>query len=202
MHLLHNKHSLAIMLYDRMDSTRKSSLTLVFLLAFFIIASDMGMKSEAQISPLARCSKDSDCKRYCPTCYQCNCVRRLKDEQKDRQFSTFVEMFKKLHVNIHFAKAIAKMPKYAKFLKEIISNKKKLDDFAIVSLNEECFVVALKKLPPKLKDPGIFQSLVSLEIGVRKPNYGDISALSQKQGDPFINHIVTRTSSVELDVII
>ncbi|KAG4387241.1 hypothetical protein GLYMA_11G159100v4 [Glycine max] len=65
------------MLYDRMDSTRKSSLTLVFLLAFFIIASDMGMKSEAQISPLARCSKDSDCKRYCPTCYQCNCVRRV-----------------------------------------------------------------------------------------------------------------------------
>ena len=52
--------------------------------------------------------------------------RRVKDEQEDKHFSKFVEMFKKFHVNIPFVEAIAKMPKYAKFLKEIISNKKKL----------------------------------------------------------------------------
>ena len=62
-------------------------------------------------------------------------------------------MFKKLHVNIPFVEAIAKMPKYAKFLKDIISNKNKLEDFAIVSLNKECSFVILKKLSAKLKDP-------------------------------------------------
>ena len=44
------------------------------------------------------------------------------------------------------------MPKYAKYLKEIISNEWYLADFAIIGLNKEYFVVILKKLPPKLKD--------------------------------------------------
>ena len=36
-------------------------------------------------------------------------------------------MFKKLEVNIPFVDALAQMPNYVKFMKEIISNKKKLD---------------------------------------------------------------------------
>ena len=58
--------------------------------------------------------------------------------------------------NIPFAKAIVEMPKYAKFLKGIISNKKKLEDFAIVSLNKECSIIVLNKLYLKLKDPRSF----------------------------------------------
>ncbi|RDX83412.1 hypothetical protein CR513_35683, partial [Mucuna pruriens] len=42
--------------------------------------------------------------------------------------------------------------KYAKFLKEIISNKKKLGDIELVELNKEFFTIVLNKLPPKLKD--------------------------------------------------
>ena len=51
---------------------------------------------------------------------------------------------------------IAQMPKYVKFLKEILSNKKKLEEFETVRLNEECSAILMKKLPPKLKDPGGF----------------------------------------------
>ena len=65
-------------------------------------------------------------------------------------------MIRKLHINIPFAEAIAQMPKYAKFLKETISNKKKLEEFELIGLSEECSAVVLKKLPPKLKDPGSF----------------------------------------------
>ena len=43
-------------------------------------------------------------------------------------------MFKKLEVNIPFAEALAQMPNYVKFMKEIMSNKKKLDTYGIVSL--------------------------------------------------------------------
>jgi len=81
---------------------------------------------------------------------------RLNNEHNDKQFSRFLEMFRKLHINIPFAEAIAQMPKYAKFLKDIISNKKKLEGFETVKLNEECSAIVLKKLPPKLKDPGSF----------------------------------------------
>ncbi|KAK7334591.1 hypothetical protein VNO80_26351 [Phaseolus coccineus] len=64
-----------MMLYTRMETSRKSSLTLSFLLAFFIISSDMIMNSEAAEYPLGRCNKDPDCKQYCPKCVSCNCVR-------------------------------------------------------------------------------------------------------------------------------
>ncbi|KAJ9132730.1 hypothetical protein P3X46_033567 [Hevea brasiliensis] len=48
------------------------------------------------------------------------------------------------------------MPSYAKFLKEILSNKRKLEDHEIVALTEECSAILQRKLPPKLKDPGNF----------------------------------------------
>ncbi|GJY40657.1 reverse transcriptase domain-containing protein [Tanacetum coccineum] len=65
-------------------------------------------------------------------------------------------MFKKLHFNISLAEALAQMPKYAKMLKDLLSNKKKLLELANTPLNENCSTVLLKKLPEKLRDPGKF----------------------------------------------
>ena len=48
------------------------------------------------------------------------------------------------------------MPTYAKFLKEIVANKKKLEEYAMVALTEECSAILMNKYPPKLKDPGSF----------------------------------------------
>ena len=72
-----------------------------------------------------------------------------------------------MHINIPFTKEIYKMLKYAKYLKETLSNKGKLINFATIGLNEECFVVVLKKLPPKLIDPENFSipfTISSLQI--------------------------------------
>ena len=48
------------------------------------------------------------------------------------------------------------MPSYAKFLKEILGNKKKLKGYETVRLNEECSAIIQRKLPRKLKDPRSF----------------------------------------------
>ncbi|XP_050896354.1 uncharacterized protein LOC127103110 [Lathyrus oleraceus] len=48
------------------------------------------------------------------------------------------------------------MPSYSKFLKEILSNKKNLEDDEIVMLTAECSAIIQKNMPPKLKDPGSF----------------------------------------------
>ncbi|XP_057993047.1 uncharacterized protein LOC131174030 [Hevea brasiliensis] len=48
------------------------------------------------------------------------------------------------------------MPSYAKFLKEILLNKRRLEDHETVALTEECSAILQRKLPPKLKDPGSF----------------------------------------------
>ena len=65
-------------------------------------------------------------------------------------------MFKKLHINIPFADALEQMPSYVKFMKEILSNKRRLSDFEIVNLIEECSAILQRKLPQKLKDPSSF----------------------------------------------
>ncbi|XP_019198704.1 PREDICTED: uncharacterized protein LOC109192492 [Ipomoea nil] len=82
--------------------------------------------------------------------------QRLQKRNQDNNLKRFLEVFKKLQINIPFAEALANMPSYAKYIKEIVSNKKKLEEFATVHLNEECSAVLQSKLPPKLMDPGSF----------------------------------------------
>ncbi|XP_048229359.1 uncharacterized protein LOC107262498 [Ricinus communis] len=48
------------------------------------------------------------------------------------------------------------MPKYAKFLKKIMSNKRRLEDLGLVTLNEECSTILQNKLPVKRRDPRSF----------------------------------------------
>ena len=74
----------------------------------------------------------------------------------DKQFGKFLEVFKKLHINIPFMDAFTQMPNYIEFVKDILSNKCKLKEFEVVKLTKECTVILQKKLPPKLKD---FKSL-------------------------------------------
>nr|GEX63117.1 reverse transcriptase domain-containing protein [Tanacetum cinerariifolium] len=51
-----------------------------------------------------------------------------------------------------FAETLAQMPKYAKMLKDLLSNKEKFLELANISLNENCSLVILKRLPEKLGD--------------------------------------------------
>ena len=74
----------------------------------------------------------------------------------DEQFENFLDIFKKLEVNIPFADPLAQMPNYIKFMKEIMSNKKKLDAWGIASLSKKCSVIIQRKLLEKLKDMGSF----------------------------------------------
>ncbi|KAL7589018.1 uncharacterized protein LOC111896065 [Lactuca sativa] len=46
------------------------------------------------------------------------------------------------------------MSKYAKFLKELLTNRKKLEEVSQVVLNENCSAAMLNKLPKKMGDPG------------------------------------------------
>ncbi|XP_073039013.1 uncharacterized protein [Primulina eburnea] len=80
----------------------------------------------------------------------------LKKAKLDAQFGKFLEIFKKLHINIPFADALLNMPSYAKFLKDILANKRKLEDHMTVNLTENCSALVQNRMPPKQKDPGSF----------------------------------------------
>ena len=47
--------------------------------------------------------------------------QRLKKHKLDKQFTKFMEVFKKLHINIPFTDALEQMPSYVKFMKDILS---------------------------------------------------------------------------------
>ncbi|GJY14704.1 reverse transcriptase domain-containing protein [Tanacetum coccineum] len=79
--------------------------------------------------------------------------KRLRKEKDEAQQKKFLENLKQLHINLPFIEALAQMPKYAKFLKGLLTNKARLGK---IIMNERCSAVLLNKLPSKEKDPGSF----------------------------------------------
>ena len=54
--------------------------------------------------------------------------QRFKQSKLDGQYAKFLNVFKKLQINIPFAEALAHMKHYAKFMKDVIRRKMKLDE--------------------------------------------------------------------------
>ena len=64
----------------------------------------------------------------------------LQKSKLDDQFAKFLNMFNKLEINIPFAEALAQMHHYAKFMKDILNKKRKLDKDGVVGLSANCSV--------------------------------------------------------------
>ncbi|CAN1785306.1 hypothetical protein LINPERHAP1_LOCUS16839, partial [Linum perenne] len=69
----------------------------------------------------------------------------------EKDFKRFVEILDKVQFTMPFGEAITKMPQYAKFMKEIFTNKRKLTDVTSAKLNEQCSAILSKRPPEKLK---------------------------------------------------
>ena len=82
--------------------------------------------------------------------------QRFQKQKLDEQFPKFLEVFKKLSINISFMETLEKMPNYIKFMKEVMSKKRRLEEYEIVKLTKECSAILQKKLPQKMKDPRSF----------------------------------------------
>ncbi|MCR2848166.1 hypothetical protein KN825_16695, partial [Weizmannia coagulans] len=53
-------------------------------------------------------------------------------------------------------KALQQMPNYAKFMKDVLTKKRRLGEFETVPLTKECSSFLQNKLPPKMKDLSSF----------------------------------------------
>ncbi|GJT08661.1 DNA-directed DNA polymerase [Tanacetum coccineum] len=83
-------------------------------------------------------------------------VESDEKEKEEAQQKKFLENLKQLHINLPFIEALAQMPKYAKFLKGLLTNKARLEEACTITMNERCSAILLNKLPSKEKDPGSF----------------------------------------------
>ncbi|XP_019155796.1 PREDICTED: uncharacterized protein LOC109152581 [Ipomoea nil] len=82
--------------------------------------------------------------------------QKFKKSKVEERRATFLSLIKQLDISIPLLDAITEIPSYARFLKEILSNKRKFEDRETVAVNEECSALIQNKLPPKLRDSGSF----------------------------------------------
>ncbi|XP_059310015.1 uncharacterized protein LOC132061175 [Lycium ferocissimum] len=68
-----------------------------------------------------------------------------------------------VHINILLVELLQEVPKYAKYIKDVVANKWRWTEFETVALTEECSSRVRSKISPKLKDPGSFT--ISITIG-------------------------------------
>ncbi|KAK9056722.1 hypothetical protein SSX86_024085 [Deinandra increscens subsp. villosa] len=80
----------------------------------------------------------------------------LIKQKNEQEFSQFLDILKQLRITLPFTIVLNKMPKYAKFLKEMLNNKKKLEAVSDITLDTNCLTVVQNKLPEKLNDHGTF----------------------------------------------
>ncbi|XP_050908319.1 uncharacterized protein LOC127121938 [Lathyrus oleraceus] len=79
-------------------------------------------------------------------------TRNKKKGQHENFFEKFLELFKKLVINILLLEALEQMPTYAKFMKDIISKRRTADTNPII-LTETCSAIFQgMKIPIKKKD--------------------------------------------------
>ncbi|XP_020209235.1 uncharacterized protein LOC109794168, partial [Cajanus cajan] len=83
-------------------------------------------------------------------------------KDKERQFARFLDIIKRLQINIPFAEALEQMPSYARFMKELLTKKRKLSEDGTVELEAGCSAIIQKSLPQKSRDPGSFTLPVTI----------------------------------------
>ena len=89
---------------------------------------------------------------------------RLQAPKKGGKLEDILEVFKQVQINIPFLDAIQQMPSYAKFLKDLITIKRKTNVPKKAILIEQVSSILQCKLPIKYKDPGC--STITCMIGV------------------------------------
>ena len=84
---------------------------------------------------------------------------RFAKSKKEEDEQGVLETFRKVQVNIPLLEAIKQIPRYAKFLKELCTNKRKLKGNEIVNMGENASAMISRNIPIKCRDPGMISIL-------------------------------------------
>ncbi|XP_027174039.1 uncharacterized protein LOC113773607 [Coffea eugenioides] len=94
---------------------------------------------------------------------------RLEKTKKAEKEKEILNVFRKVEINIPLLEAIKWVPKYAKFLKDLCTHKRKLRGDERVVVGENVLAILQRKLPPKCGDPGMFTIPCKIEnTSIRK----------------------------------
>ncbi|PPR97246.1 hypothetical protein GOBAR_AA23421 [Gossypium barbadense] len=145
-----------------------------------------------------------------------------RKDLSDEQFGKFLKVLKKLHISLLFIEALSQMPNAMKFLKELLVNKRKLDEASHVELNAKLSFKEVHE-PCSRNDRGHTHEERRLRIEeldeyrAHKPTTHDKPKLRQNEPDTYLNqlkvgdkilldaadpHIVTTTLNEEIPLTV
>ncbi|VFQ93947.1 unnamed protein product [Cuscuta campestris] len=81
---------------------------------------------------------------------------RVKKSKDEKVFQKFLDVIGQVEVKMPLVYVLTEMPKYGKFLTDLVTKKRDWEEFPVVSLNAECSAMLLEEMPRKRKDPGCF----------------------------------------------
>ncbi|GKC39756.1 hypothetical protein Tco_1052140 [Tanacetum coccineum] len=124
------------------------------------------VKKEAEPLPKKPTQTDTPpLKAYKPKIPYPQCLNK---EKMEARYAKFLDMIKEVRINVPLVDVLTGMPNYGKILKDLISNKSKMEQISTAFLTEECLAILQNKIPPKLGDPGNF-AILQMEEDDRVP---------------------------------
>ncbi|XP_070057107.1 uncharacterized protein [Nicotiana tomentosiformis] len=77
--------------------------------------------------------------------------QKLYREKLNKQFERFLELLRQVNVSLPFIEVLSQMPAYAKFLKEILTKKRKIEETSVVKLTLENEIGEIRSAPISLQ---------------------------------------------------
>ncbi|XP_039683809.1 uncharacterized protein [Medicago truncatula] len=119
--------------------------------------------------------------------------QRFAKSKLDEQFKKFIEMMNKIYIDVPFTEVLTQMPTYAKFLKEILSKKRKIEERSEVVKKAMCDLGASVSLMPlslyeRLGIGELKSTRMTLQLADRSVKYpaGIIEDVPVKVGEVYI----------------
>ncbi|VFQ64923.1 unnamed protein product [Cuscuta campestris] len=89
---------------------------------------------------------------------------RVKKKNDDQAFKKFLDIMGQVEVKLPLIDVLTEMPKYAKFIKDLVMHKKDWEGVSMINLNASCSALLLQQLPEKCKDPDPTEFCHSVKI--------------------------------------
>nr|GEX76960.1 reverse transcriptase domain-containing protein [Tanacetum cinerariifolium] len=96
-------------------------------------------KKEAEPIPSKQTKSDPpQLKEYKP---KISYPQHLRKEKMEERYAKFIDLITEVRINVPFVDVLVGMPNYEKFLKDLVSNKSKMEQIFAAFLNEECSAI-------------------------------------------------------------
>nr|GEU60466.1 reverse transcriptase domain-containing protein [Tanacetum cinerariifolium] len=115
------------------------------------------------------------------------------------QYGKFLDMIRAVRINIPLVDVLAEMPNYGKFLKELVSNKHKIEQILAGFLSDESSTILQNKVPPKLGDPGSFLIPCNFNKAFSRNALADLGASINLMSIDIIDEIIEEDLDALLD---